>query len=342
MKTLRRAGMLAGACAACLLADFSYQETSKITGGLMAGMMKVAGVFSQKAREPIQSTILVKGNRMASFTGSTGHIVDLEKETFTEIDFGKKTYSVTSFAELAQFFKEVEARMATERGEQSDITVKASVRQTGQSKTFSGLEARQVIVTIEMEGTDKQTGQRGVFMTAAGDMWIADVPGYQEVSSFYQRMAQKLPWTPGTGAAAMQRAEISKGMAELYKEAAKLNGLTVYQTIKMGLPSESGAGSPQPEARPPAQQPEEPPSVGGALGRLGGLGRLGRLGRKKEPEQPRTAEPAPASGDTAGVLIEMTSEAGGFSTAPVDPARFAIPPGFKLVETDLRRALQRR
>jgi len=47
-----------------LLADFTYHETSTITGGMMLGMMKVAGVFSKQAREPIQSTISVKGDRM--------------------------------------------------------------------------------------------------------------------------------------------------------------------------------------------------------------------------------------------------------------------------------------
>ena len=36
--------------AATLPADFSYQETSTITGGMMASMMRMAGVFSKTAR----------------------------------------------------------------------------------------------------------------------------------------------------------------------------------------------------------------------------------------------------------------------------------------------------
>ena len=35
-----------------LPADFSYQQTSTITGGMMASLMKVAGVFSKSATEP--------------------------------------------------------------------------------------------------------------------------------------------------------------------------------------------------------------------------------------------------------------------------------------------------
>ncbi len=192
MTAFVRAGMLLAAGAACLLADFSYQETARLTGGLMAGMMKVVGVFSKQAREPVRSTILVKGDRMATLTATAGHIVDLEKETITEIDFQKKTYSVVSFAEIAQAMKEAEARMATEQGEQVDIKIKASVQPTGQTKTFSGVEARQVLLNLEMEGTNKKTGERGVFMTITGEMWMAQVPGYQEVLNFHRRAAQKL------------------------------------------------------------------------------------------------------------------------------------------------------
>ena len=43
-------------------ADFRYQETTKITGGAMVGMMKFAGAFSKdakKAMEPITSTVVL-------------------------------------------------------------------------------------------------------------------------------------------------------------------------------------------------------------------------------------------------------------------------------------------
>src|SRR5260370_12340236 len=48
--------------AACLpaLADFSYDQTSKITGGMMAGMMKFAGAFSKQPREPMVNTLALE------------------------------------------------------------------------------------------------------------------------------------------------------------------------------------------------------------------------------------------------------------------------------------------
>ena len=52
--------------AVCLPAfgDFSYEQTAKLTGGMLAGMMKFAGVFSKQAREPMVTTVAVKGDRM--------------------------------------------------------------------------------------------------------------------------------------------------------------------------------------------------------------------------------------------------------------------------------------
>ena len=65
-------------------------------------------------------------------------------------------------------------------------------------------------------------------------MWIAPgIPGYQEVRDFYKRMAEKINWTPG-GNMFMQNPQVSQGMAEVYKEASKVDGVPVQQTITMG------------------------------------------------------------------------------------------------------------
>ena len=51
-----------------VFADYTYQETTQITGGSMVKMMKMAGAFSSQARkagEPVVSTVYIKGNRMA-------------------------------------------------------------------------------------------------------------------------------------------------------------------------------------------------------------------------------------------------------------------------------------
>jgi hypothetical protein len=347
-----------------LLADFSYEQTSKITGGMMAGMMKFAGAFSKQAREPIKTSVMVKGDRMANISANSAQIIDLGKETVTHIDFQKKTYSVLTFAEYSKALEQLNAKMRNEKGDEAgEITVKASVKETGQKRAVAGLDAREVILTIDMQSTDKKTGQTGTFMTMTSDMWVASsVPGYEEVRNFYKRMSQKLNWAPNMGMMAPQGS--SKGMAEMVKEMSKLDGVPVYQVVKMGGPVPAGAqGSGDAAAAPQQTQPQEQqattekPSAGGALGRLAG-GRLGLGGfgrKKKQDDQPQAQAqeqtPAKSSGDSSqapagqqgasGALMEMTSELSGFSASAVDASKFDVPAGFKQVESDMLKAGRR-
>jgi hypothetical protein len=216
----------------------------------------------------------------------------------------------------------------------------------------SGFEAKEMIMKMEMEGTDKDSGQKGG-MTVTTDMWIAPgVPGYQEVRNFQKRMAEKLNWTPG-GNMFMSNPQVSQGMAEVYKEVAKLDGMPVQQLISMGMAGQpAAAGAPsdgsaapapqQPAAQPQQQQQSAPPtSVGGAIG--GALGSRFGLGRKKPPADQPVAAPAngTASGGqpsgAPGSLLEMTTELGTFSSNSADASLFAVPAGFKKVDSDLKK-----
>src|SRR5205823_15065518 len=131
----------------------------------------------------------------------------------------------------------------------------------------SGFNTKEMILTIEMEGTDQKSGQKGS-ITVTSDMWIApNIAGYEEVRDFYKRMSQKVAWTPGSNALAMQRGDIMKGMGQMAKEAAKMDGVPVLQIMKMGgagdgsAPSGSGAATTQkPKDTPP------PPSAGEVAG----------------------------------------------------------------------------
>src|SRR5579862_3709255 len=100
MRPLLRCVPVAAIAAGVLLGDFSYEQTSKITGGVVASMMKVAGAFSKQAREPIHNTVSVKGDRMWHGNDQRGQVIDLAKETITTVDFQKKTWSVMTFAEM--------------------------------------------------------------------------------------------------------------------------------------------------------------------------------------------------------------------------------------------------
>ncbi len=332
--------------AASLLADFTYEQTARITGGALASMMKVAGVFSKSAREPMKTTISVKGDRMVTLAPQHASIIDLASETMTEVDMQRKTYSVITFAQFRQFIEEMAKKNKKGEGE---VNFKMSVNDTGQTRQIAGFDARQMIVNMVMETKDPKSGQT-VPMNITADMWLAPkVAGYDEVTAFQQKMAQKLNIAPG-GNFLMQSPEIAKGMAEVSKEASKLNGMPVMQTISMGGPQGAPGAQPQQaqeqqqvqQQQQQQQQQQATPSVGGALGgALGGrLGRFGGLGRKKTQEPPpqqqqQQQQQAPAQQQqqaAPGSLIEMVNELSGFSAAPVDASKFEVPAGFKKVD----------
>ncbi len=162
-----------------LRADFTYQDTTQMTGGSLFNMMKALGPLARGARDPIVSTHLLKGNRMATITKDRTTVIDLDKESITTIDTAKKTYSVMTFAEMKQQMEEAASR-AQSRSKDKDATKKDDVqaqfkvtaKATGQTKTVQGLNAKEMQINMAMEGTDKTTGQTGG-MNITTDAWYA-------------------------------------------------------------------------------------------------------------------------------------------------------------------------
>jgi carbon monoxide dehydrogenase subunit G len=310
-----------------LLADFSYQTTSKITGGMMASAMKMAGVVSKQAREPIQSTVMVKGNRMATVSAHAAHIIDLKNETMTEVNFDKKTYSVVTFAQLADMMKRMDEQMKSEKGKPvQNLTIKASVDKTGKTREIAGSDTREALVRIEMIGTDEKTGEPVTAMVVTSDMWLAKpASGYDEVRDFHRRMAEKLTWSPGMGM--MAQPGMGKGMAEMAKEMSKLDGMPIYQFMVMG-----GPGSDQVAAThdPTAQPTPEPEQKGGLMGRLAAA-KLGGFGHKKD-DQDQQQGSGQQGQPGAGTMMEMVTEMSGFSTDSIDASKFEVPAGFQQVD----------
>jgi len=332
----------------CLLADFSYEQSTKITGGMMAGVMKFAGAFSKQAREPLQSTVAIKGNRM--FNGNKDHaqVIDLDSETITEINFPKKTYSVMTFAEMKQAMeqamqraKDAPKQQQPQQDQKSDVKTdfKLDIKNTGQSKEINGLQAKETILTMQIEGTDQKTGNKGA-MVVISDMWLAPkVPGYEEVRNFHRRMAEKMAWTPDSSGmnAFMSRPDMARAMENMRKEGAKMDGIPILTVMKMTGAAE-GQSSENSETQTSSQQskPQPKPDLGSVLG--GKLGGFGGFGRKKKPQDDSQASSTPPPSETtsaSGSLIEMTTESSGFSSAPLEPSKFSTPAGFKKVESEM-------
>jgi len=350
---MRKPLLIAGltlACSTALLADFQYQQTTKITGGSMQSMMRVAGAFSKQAREPIVSEMYVKGNRMATVTRGSTSVIDLDKETITTIDSDKKQYSVMTFQQMKQAMDDAMAKAKGQKadGSGADMKFKAAVKETGAGKQISGLDTKEFILTLAAETTDKKSGQSGTF-NMTNDMWMAaDIRGYQEVRDFQIRMAQKLGSVfggAGMGAMAMGGADMAKGMAEMTREMSKLKGVPVLTVMRMGS---SADGQPLPAASeaPAAAETKSPDmkEAGGkaaasaALGRLGGIGGFGRKKKQEEPPAQQEAEQKQATAAGPAILMESTTEFSGFSSTAVDSSKFDVPAGFKQVDNPMNRS----
>jgi hypothetical protein len=231
-------------CGATLRADFTYQQTSQMTGGTLFQMMSALGPLARQAREPIVITTIVKGNRMARITKDNINIVDLDKETITEIDTAKKTYSVVTFVQMKQAMEDAVARVQDARnqhGKQAadnpsvETSFKVDAKATGRTKTISGLEAKEAVLTMTMEATNTDTAQSGA-LSIVSDSWMADVAGYEEVKQFQRKMGEKMGYLFGSGMASLgqMRPETLKGFEEVAKEMAKAEGVPVESTMKMG------------------------------------------------------------------------------------------------------------
>jgi hypothetical protein len=357
MKIIKSAvlGVLVAASAS-LHADFTYTETTQMTGGSMLGLMKMAGAFSKQARQagdPIVSTVAIKGNRMAHINPTSTEIIDLDAETITTIDTLKKQYTVVTFEQMKQQIAAAAAKMkeqqqkteakTAEQPSTTDVKFRIHVRNTEQTKDVSGLSTKESILAMNMDATDKSSGQTGS-LAFTNDMWLApEIPGYDEVKEFYRKFAVKMGTVFNSAinpAMLAQYQGAGKGMAEMAEEMSKLKGTPVLQVMRMGmttdgmpLPAASEAPLPPPPAGPvmPSAGDVAKQSASSAINsKLGSFG-LGGFGKKKADPPPPDPAPAAAQSQTSSVLMETNTQMGNFSRT-VSDVSFAIPAGFKLVQ----------
>lgn len=344
-----------------LFADFSYTETTQITGGSLLGIMKMAGHFSRQARqvgEPIVSTVTIKGNKMARVSPMSTEIIDLDAETITMIDTEKREYTVETFQQMKQQVEAAEAKAREEQAKHPEaaqqqpsttqVKFTVHVRNTGQSKDVSGLNASESILTMNADATDTQSGQTGS-MAFTNDMWMApEIPGYSEVTDFYRKFAEKMG-SVFSGSSVMNPAMLaqyrgaSQGLKDMAEEMSKLKGTPVQQVMRMGTTTNGQTIPAASEAPLPASNGPAMPSAGDVAkesatsaiaSKLGGFGGFSGFGHKKQQPSQQPAPSDSGSGATQPppytVLMETNTQLGNFSRT-ADNAAFAIPAGFKQV-----------
>jgi hypothetical protein len=312
-----------------LKADVRADEKSRVE---FAGALgKVMNIFGGKsAREGVQMNVAVKGSRKSTMSEGTGQIIDLSEEKVYDLDLKKKTYTVTTFAELRRRMEEEQKKAAENaRREQAkpeekptkEVEIDFDVKNTGQTKTINGFNTSEAIMTIVIREKGKTLEQSGG-MVLTSDMWMAPrIAAMQEIAEFDQRYAQQLALQTVAGASAEQMAaalamypNLSQALQKMRTEGIKLNGTPILTTVTM----EAAKSAEQMQQESQQKQDQQPSGAsGGVSGMLGGLAR--RATQKKQSDEPPASRTSIMT--TTTEVLKVTPD--------VAAADVAVPSDFK-------------
>jgi hypothetical protein len=292
-----------------LLADVRADQKSLVKFEGMLG--RIVNIFGGKsAREGVKTSVAVKGDRKSSLTDASGQIVDLKEEKIYEVDVKKKSYKVTTFAELRQQMEaarkkaEEEARKAQASGsgggnaapEKKDpnakeVEVDFNIKDTGEKKTINGFDTHQVVMTITVREKGKTLEQSGGLMLTS-DIWLTkEIAAMKEIADFDLRYAKALagPMVEGVSADQMAQAMamypgLKDAMVRMSAENVKLTGTPILTTVTVDAvksAEQMAAEASNSSSSSSTQQSSSPTSIGGLLGGFG-KGR-GQQQKKEEP-----------------------------------------------------------
>lgn len=352
-------------------ADVTYQETTKITGGSLKQMLKLAGAFSSQARQAdstVVTTVTLHGNRMVRSNPHTTEIIDLDQQSITFIDHDKHSYYIMTFQQMQQAMANAMAKAKQQSAASTNqqpaaasaqMNFDAHISSNGAVRTVDGMQAKEALVTITMIANTNDGSNVKAGMAAASEMWLVpEIPGMKELRAFDQRMMQEL----SVDATANQMSGLlaaqpggAEALAGLKKETSKIQGFPVLQVTRVGvsadgqplaapsvapLPADKGDSSTAGNVTREVATDAGTQTASGEMGKLGTFGRalgsssLGAFMRHKP--QPKSApQPSSDSSATAGVLLESQTSVDHFSTSPVDASSFDVPAGYKHVTSPM-------
>jgi hypothetical protein len=328
------------ASSAVLSADIRTDQRVKFQLGGMVG--KLVNMFGGKgAREGVVSSVAVKGNRKATMSDTTGQIVDLSEEKIYDLDVRRKTYKVTTFAQLraemekAQREAEKAAQEAPrEPGEpsepaekdpdQKEFEVDFDLKNTGATRNINGFDTKQTVMTITVREKGKTLNESGG-MVMTTDMWLTpNAPSTKELIDFDLRYAEKLYGPAVTGASAQDMAmamamypQMKPALEKMRAEGTKVDGTAILTEMKMeAVPP--GTADTTAEALPaPEPQPEQKKGRFGGL--MGGLKKMAEASNKQN-----SGEQKPQRSVFLTTSVEMLK-----LSTDVAADAVAIPAGFK-------------
>jgi len=284
--------------------------------------------------------VAVKGNRKATMSDATGQIVDLTEEKVYDLDIKKKSYTVTTFAQMRKQMEEarLEAEKAAreQRAETSqpskpaekdpnakEFEVDFDIKNTLETRNIIGFDAKKTVMTITVREKGKTLNDSGG-MVMTTDLWLApNAPSTKDLADFDMRYAQKLSAPMAvTGASAQDMAmatamypQMKPAMDKMRAEGGKIQGTPILTDTRIEAVPPGTAN--QTSAAMPAPAPEAAPKKGFG-GMLGGLKKMAEAN-----QQASNSEAKPTRSIIMTTTVEMLK-----LTTDVDAASVAIPAGF--------------
>lgn len=314
------------------------QKTLTSFGGLLG---KMSGMFGGKsAKEGLTETVAVKGNRKISRTNDTGQIIDLDEEKVYEVNFKGKSYRVITFEELRKEMREAQEKMTKEMAKMEDapsptrpegaseMEITYDLKDSGQKKSISGYDCREMVMTITVHEKGKKLEDSGG-MVLTSNMWITPrIDAMKEIQDFEMRYIQKLMTAVDLQQMQQMMGAIAvnpffkDAMEKFAQESAKLDGTTMltvakYETV---MSKEQVAQQAQAKQEQEEEDSQIPTSIGGLFG---GLAK--KAVKKKAEDNNESSAPSTPGRST---FMTMTTELLKI-TPDVADADLAIPANFK-------------
>ena len=212
-------------------ADVKTREKGQVKlEGMLGTMMRMFG--GKAANEGSVSTTALKGDRKATINDMTGRIVDLKEEKVYDLDMKKKTYTVTTFEELRRQLREAQERAAKEAkeapkegekqqqqpsGQEKELDFDFDVKETGQTRSIAGYDARQVIMTLTIREKGKTLEESGG-MVVTTDSWLGpEIPALKELAEFEVKSWKAI--APETAAMSAEQVAAVTAMYPMVKQA---------------------------------------------------------------------------------------------------------------------------
>lgn len=331
MRRLSLVAALVVVLSSTLAADIRSDQRVKFQFGGALG--KLVNMFSKGARDGVITTVAVKGNRKASMTGDTGgQIIDLSEEKIYDLDLKKKTYKVTTFAELRRQMEEARreaeknaresaepAKPAEKDPNQKEYEIDFDIKNTAETKTINGFDTKKSVITITVREKGKTLNDAGG-MVMTTEMWMTSgAPSTRDLAEFDRKYAEKIygPMVSGASAQDMAAAmamypQIKPAIEKMAAEGNKIQGTPILTDMKVEAVPPGTAD--QAAAAPAAAEPEQKKGRFGGL--VGGLKKMTEAGKGGGSEKPQRAVVMTTSVE----MLKLTTD--------VDAASVAIPAGF--------------